>query len=743
MHIFHNRPLALACIVFALTSVAFADEGSMGKLLAAGVILLLLLILLIFRIKKKFLIFLCLSFALISLLSSLLFFEISYQRAQALVGKTVQTEGVVLERTLSTPYLSSFRVHVTTVDGEEASFDAVLETSYASALQVGDRFSATVTPRAFDTKESYEEEFYRLSQGELVIMVSEDRDTCGRIGEDLGDLRVELSGLKTRLSYRLYTTMGGEEGAVCAALLLGDRSFLSGETSLQFQRSGTSHLLALSGLHVSILIGFVEFFLRKLYVPKLIRGILIPLLALGYLALTGFALSTVRAVLMACVMYLAFLWRARYDSLTAICVALVLILFVTPYAVWDISLWLSFIAAASIVIFFPAFQGFLEARKQNCRLPERLFSVLRSFLSALFVGVIANLGLFLLMAIVFEEISVLSVPVTMLLSFPITVLLPLSALTLLITQVAPLSRLFADLLLYVVRTGSNLYHVLLPMRDLLALHFIAAMTLVLVLFAVTKMKAKYATLLVSLFLVLGIATAYAKPLLANKGVSMICMSTYGGELLFFSERGKSVVLDLANGIEGNAGIIQNAAEKSGCTEIDDLVLTRYYNRSPNLIAELSELILVRCLRLPPPQNELEESIAMRLEEEAELHGIRVCYHTNALAIEKISVLCFEHTPMEKDNASHVLISMRVGEKILTCFNAAVLEGGLGDIARNYIGSSNLLLVSSRAKGSAAIPVPGVIEQVILGENALAERFWRLPDHTDVIVLSATCQIFLK
>ena len=165
-----------------------------------------------------------------------------------------------------------------------------------------------------------------------------------------------------------------------------------------------------------ILIGFAELLLRKMRLPKLVRSILIPLLALGYLCLTGFSLSTVRAVLMACVLYLAFLSRARYDSFTALCAALMLILFVTPYAVWDLSLWMSFLAAAAIVIFSPACQKFLEERKQNWRLPMWCFSPVRGFLTALFVGVIANLGLLLLSAVTFGELSILSVPVTMLLS---------------------------------------------------------------------------------------------------------------------------------------------------------------------------------------------------------------------------------------------------------------------------------------------------------------------------------------
>lgn len=744
MRIFHNRPLALSCIVFALVAVAASKASGIWKMVAAGIVLLLLLIFLFVRTKKRLIFSLCFLFALLALLSSFCFSELQYKRAQSYVGKEITVEGFVLERTYSTPYSSSLKVHVTAVDGKKESFDAQLSTSYASALQIGDIFSVTLMPRAFETDADYEEELYRLSQGELLIMESEDRDSCKTLAGGAADnIRVRLSKLKTRLSYRLYMATGGEAGAVSSALLLGDRSLLSGETSLRFRRTGTSHLLALSGLHVSILIGFAELLLRKMRIPKLVRSILIPLLALGYLCLTGFSLSTVRAVLMACVLYLAFLSRARYDSFTALCVALVLILFVTPYAVWDLSLWMSFLAAASIVIFSPVCQKFLEERKQNWRLPAWCFSLLRGFLTALFVGVIANLGLLLLCAVTFGEISVLSVPVTMLLSIPTSILLPLSALTLLIPALAPLNRFCADLFLSVVKYGSDLKDVLLPVGDSLTLLFIALMTLALILFAVTKMKAKFAVLLVSVFLILGMTSAYLTPLLLSKGISVRCIQTYGGELILFSEKGNTVAVDLANGVEGNAGVIKKAAEEAACTEIDDLIMTRYYNRSPHLIAALSEKIRVRNLRLPTPLNDLEASIAKRLEQEAELHGIEVRYHTRELAIEDFETLCFEHTPMEKDTASQVLVSFKIGKKVFTCLNAAILEGDMGSAARSYLLSSDILLVSTRAKGTQMIPASPDLDRLILGDEILVERFWELPERTEALTVSEFCHFFLK
>ena len=743
MRIFHNRPLSLACVLFALVAILFAEVGLSVRLIATGVVLILLVVFLLRR-KKAFASVLCLFFILMSLLSSSFFFVGRYQKAQGLIGESVEINGYVLERDYSTPYSGSFRVRVTTVNGESGGFDAHLETAYSSALQVGDGFTLEVTPREFEREGEYDEELYKLSQGELVVLVSEDREQNRRVGEALKEPGVLLSRLKTRLSYRLYTAIEGREGAISSALLLGDRSFLSGEDKLCFKRSGSSHLLALSGLHVSILIGVFEFLMKKLRIPKLARAIVIPLLAVGYLLITGFALSTLRAVIMACFLYFAFVGRNRYDSLTALCTALALILFVTPYAVWDLSLWMSFVAAASIVVFSPVFYRFLEEKTQSLLLPAWLLRAFRAFFTALFVGIVANVGLLLLIAFVFGEVSLLSVPVTLVLSPVISLLLPLGALTLLIPQAAPLCRILGNFVLYVVDSGSAIRGVLLPVAQPLTLIFLGLMTLVLILLAVTGIKARYAIPAVALFLALGIGSACLAPILRKQeAVSVYCMRTHGGELLLFSHGKETVAVDLSSGVETCAGQFKRAADHAGCNEIDDLILSRYYNRSPYLLASLSERLCVRRVRLPLPQNDLEQAIAKRLEQEAELHGIEVLYHTEDLAIEDIRVLCAEHTPMKSDEASLILLSFAVGDRVLTCLNAATLEGDLQEKARAYVLSSEALLITSRAKGTWSIPFSESVEYLILGDKIPETRFWNLPPNTKSVVLTDIYQFFLK
>jgi ComEC/Rec2-related protein len=204
------------------------------------------------------------------------------------------------------------------------------------------------------------EETNALRDGILLCIQSDDMHNCELLEKNKFSLRAMLSRWNFAASYRLEQAVGGEEGKLASALLFGTRDHLSGDTSIHFRRAGVSHLLALSGLHVSILIAALEFFLRALACPKRVRAITVFLVAFCYLFFTGASPSTARAVLMFGVLTLGYYWNTDYDPITSVSAVLALLLLTSPNAVLDIGLWLSFVAAASILIFLPAFDGVQE-----------------------------------------------------------------------------------------------------------------------------------------------------------------------------------------------------------------------------------------------------------------------------------------------------------------------------------------------------------------------------------------------
>lgn len=149
----------------------------------------------------------------------------------------------------------------------------------------------------------------------------------------------------------------GRDLAVLAALTLGDKSMLNQTTRSLFSATGASHLLALSGLHLSILFFFFTIFGTFFQKKQMKVGytlLAIPLLW-AFTFLAGAPLSLVRAALMLSVFTLSSLLQRNPHSLDNLALAAVVILLVSPQALFDVGFQLSFLAVLGIQLFKPLF----------------------------------------------------------------------------------------------------------------------------------------------------------------------------------------------------------------------------------------------------------------------------------------------------------------------------------------------------------------------------------------------------
>ena len=144
------------------------------------------------------------------------------------------------------------------------------------------------------------------------------------------------------------------------ALLLGDRSGIDYETNTAFKLSGISHIIAVSGLHVSMLFGLLyTLSFRRRWLTGLIA---IPALVL-FAAIVGFTPSITRACIMQSLMILAMLTEREYDPPTALAFAVLVMLGVNPMTVTSVSFQLSVGCMIGIFLFTEKIRAFLESPK--------------------------------------------------------------------------------------------------------------------------------------------------------------------------------------------------------------------------------------------------------------------------------------------------------------------------------------------------------------------------------------------
>ena len=164
------------------------------------------------------------------------------------------------------------------------------------------------------------------------------------------------------------STLDDESLGLITALTLGDKALLPAETKATFSRTGVSHLLALSGLHVGILYALLLFptftLRRRITWLRSLNLILVLCLLWGFALLTGLSASVVRSVTMYSLLTVGLLLGSPTISLNTLASAALLLLLVRPYWLFDVGFQLSCIGVASILYLAPPLQQLYGTRSR-------------------------------------------------------------------------------------------------------------------------------------------------------------------------------------------------------------------------------------------------------------------------------------------------------------------------------------------------------------------------------------------
>lgn len=219
-------------------------------------------------------------------------------------------------------------------------------------------------------------------------------------------LAAPIAVMRLALAERIRGSLGGDAGRISAALITGLRDGI-GEPILELLRiSGLAHILAISGLHMSLMTGALFWFSRVAMaaIPALALGWPIKKLAAGialagasfYLVLSGAGIATQRAYVMVAIMLLAVLLERPAITMRNVALAAIVILVLSPDSVLTASFQMSFAATAALVAAYEARGDWLRRRPREpgaAGLPFRLArKVLLYLLAIAMTTVVASLA---------------------------------------------------------------------------------------------------------------------------------------------------------------------------------------------------------------------------------------------------------------------------------------------------------------------------------------------------------------
>jgi competence protein ComEC len=245
-------------------------------------------------------------------------------------------------------------------------------------------------PFNFDSEGNFSYRDYLRHQGiRLILSVKKDAPV-EILNSHQASFFKEIS-LKIRDCFRnvLSEHLTENESGIMQAVLLGDRTNIPKHVRELFVRTGTAHILAISGLHIGIITGLIFLFLKLLPIGRRPQLIFTIMLVIAYAFLTGGRPSVVRATIIAVTLLFSLLVERETDSVNSLSLAAFLILLVNPLNLFDIGFQLSFISVLGILWFCPWISRHISSRfnQENNRVKNMIIQA-AAVSSAAWIGVL-------------------------------------------------------------------------------------------------------------------------------------------------------------------------------------------------------------------------------------------------------------------------------------------------------------------------------------------------------------------
>lgn len=715
MQIFKNRPLFCACMLCMLFSVILFFTDYRVKIAIAAFCVLIFPVVIWFKCSKHLslhgfiTVILCIAFMFLSCVSSFVYFDLLYEKYSSLDEDSEHNvEAVVLSNTYAAGASSEYTLLVTKFDSKNIFIKANLECEYISSLTVGNKIKGKLVTGTFDDSiGSYSEQDMMLSEGVFIDLVSTSEDDYSVIHEQDSYPMIWLYKANDTLTRKLIHGIGKSEGGLAAAIFLGNKDAVRRNITRDSTRSGASHILAISGLHMGIIFGFLALLLQYMFVPAKGRAVILSLVAVFYLAFTGFSVSATRSIIMLLIVYLSTLLSQSADSLTSLSVAGAGILLVSPQTVMSAGFWMSFGATLGIIICMPPLQTFIFEHLQPYYSKWKFIIKPLTYLLTLIVTSLCAIAPLIIVFTVFsKEMSLFSVISSIVLGIPTSAVLILTPLYLLLARVPFLGNIVKMLLKFVCKFMIDFCASISERSDCMIsfnYKFVlpAGIALFFVLFLCLFLKFKYKWIAPAVFSAALAVFFVAVAISAHQNSKYINISYVNREsnrnIIIATNGDQTVLFDMTPGYYSTLRCAFDEMSNMNVTEIDSYVLTGYTTAHISSLSKSFKSQRIRKLYIPTPENQDEYFRMMSIMECATDNGVIVDFYEldkEQFFIQGLSVT-IKKDRLERSTAPVIMLQMTVGDNKLTYLSPSYIESSLADDAFDTMESTDYLIFGSR------------------------------------------------
>ena len=393
--------------------------------------------------------------------------------------------------------------------------------------------------------------------------------------------------------------------AFAAALFLGESDRLSYGEDSSYRISGIRHVVAVSGLHISILFTVIYVFGWKNRYITAVLGI--PILIL-FAAVAGFTPSVVRACIMQILVIVALLFNKEYDPPTALAFAVLVILAINPMTIMSVGFQLSVSCCIGILLFAQKIYGRLISGKLKKHILGKSTKAkcLRWSVASISVSVSTMITTTPLCALYFGAISLVGVLTNLLtmwlISFVFYMIMTVCAVGMVS---APIAYAFAAVASWAIRyvqliadilSGFSLSAVYTK-SIYIVIWLICSYVLLIITLSTKKIRKKYCCVTMAIMLVLAIWCSRLEPNLGDFQVTVIDVGQ--GQSVLLTWEGKSYLVDCGGDSDNYAAnTVQQTLSSMGVFYLDGIIVTHYDRDHAGAVISLMERIQTEKLYLP-------------------------------------------------------------------------------------------------------------------------------------------------
>ena len=425
------------------------------------------------------------------------------------------------------------------------------------------------------------------------------------------------------------------------ALLMGDTSDLSKDESFSSALSvtGTAHIVAVSGMHLSFLAGMLAIVLKNRKTAAIIS---IPSMFI-FMAMLGFTPSVVRAGIMQMFIFIAPLLKRENDSITTLSAALLIILLLNPYSVKHVGLQLSFASTIGIMLFSKRIIIPLTNSVKDAKLYKK--AVIKKMTDFVFSSFATTVGAIIfttpLTALYFGVVSLSAPLVNILVLWAVTLVFCVSFFICILGFLwAPLGAIFAGIIsvfvryiILVIKLFSKIPFTAIFTSNVLISYWLFYVYIVFVL--LVALKSRIRQFLISVFLAI-LSLCFVLVISAvsydRTGMSLTALDIGQGQSLVINSGSMTAMIDCGSSNSISAGdVAANYILGMNRTKVDLLILTHFHADHANGVITLFDRLNVETLAIPDP--DISESyLSEDIIEAARKKNVDIVYVTSNMTI---------------------------------------------------------------------------------------------------------------